>query len=177
MVRVAMDKKRGTEVVSDMLRSLAVVIVVIIPLWLLIPHHTRQHVTVIDYSTELSQARRVSAHPLVAPAGLPSAWRPTSVSSSGGSGTPLVFHLGYVTPAGDYAALEESDGPVAGYLVTLEGKTPQSLDSVRVGTASWQQLRGTDGRLALVSTATPTTVVVKGTAKLAELETLAASLR
>ena len=177
MVPVATDKKRGTEVVGDMLRSLAVVIVIIIPLWLLIPHHTHQHVTVIDYSTELSQARRVSAHPLVAPAGLPATWRPTSVSSSGGSGTPTVFHLGYVTPAGDYAALEESDGPVAAYLVTLEGKTPQSLDSVRVGTASWQQLRGTDGRLALASTATPMTVVVKGTAKLPELETLAASLR
>jgi hypothetical protein len=172
-----MDKKRGTEVVGDMLRSLAVVIVVIIPLWLLIPHHTHQHVTVIDYSTELSQARRVAAHPLVAPGGLPATWRPTSVSSSGGSGMPTVFHLGYVTPAGDYAALEESDGPVGAYLLTLEGKTPQSLDSVRVGTSSWQQLRGTDGRLALVSTATPMTVVVKGTAKLPELETLAASLR
>src|SRR5450432_1616836 len=85
-VGVATDKKRGTEVVSDMLRSLAVVAVVIVPLWFLIPHHTHQHVTVIDYSTELNQVRRVSAHPLVAPAGLPSTWRATSVSSSGGSG-------------------------------------------------------------------------------------------
>src|ERR1700712_2812221 len=135
MVDVALgraDKKRGTEVGGDMLRPLPVDIVISVPLWLLTPHPTHQHVTVIDYSTELSQARRVSAHPLVAPAGLPSTWRATSVSSSGGSGAPIVFHLGYVTPSGDYAAVEESDGPVAGYLLTLEGKSPQSLDSVRV---------------------------------------------
>lgn len=174
---MATDKKRGTEVVSDMLRSLAVVIVVIVPLWLLIPHHSHQHVTPIGYSTELAQARRVAAHPLVAPAGLPATWQPTSVSSTGGSGKPTVFHLGFVTPAGQYAAVEESDGAVGPYLLTLEGKTPQTLDSVRVGAASWEQLRGTDGRLALVSTATPMTVVVKGTAKLPELTTLAASLR
>src|SRR3954452_21270294 len=112
MVSVATDKKRGSEVVSDMLRSLAVVLVVIVPLWFLIPHHTHQHVTVIDYRSELNQARRVSAHTLLAPSGLPSTWRATSVSSSGGSGKPIVFHLGYITPAGDYAAVEESDGPV-----------------------------------------------------------------
>jgi hypothetical protein len=176
MVGVATDRKRGNEVVSDMLRSLAVVGVVIVPLWFIIPHHSKQHVTVIDYSTALSETRRVSAHPVLAPQGLPASWRATSVSSTGGSGRPIVFHLGFVTPAGDYAAVEESDGPAAAYLVTLEGKAPQSLAPVAVGAAQWRQLRGADGRLALVSPSTPMTVVVKGTAKLAELTTLAASL-
>jgi Protein of unknown function (DUF4245) len=174
---VATDKKRGTEVVSDMLRSLAVVGVIIVPLWFIIPHHTKQHVTVIDYSTALSETRRVSAHPVLAPQGLPSAWRATSVSSSGGSGKPVVFHLGFVTPAGDYAAVEESDGPSAAYLVTLEGKAPRTLTPVRVGAVAWRQLQGADGRIALVSTSSPMTVVVKGTAHLPELATLAASLR
>ena len=36
MSGVATDKKRGSEVVSDMLRSLVVVLVVIVPLWFLI---------------------------------------------------------------------------------------------------------------------------------------------
>ena len=174
---MATDKKRGTEVVSDMLRSLALVIVVIVPLWFLLPHHSSQHVTVIDYSTELSQARRVADHPVVAPAGLPATWRATSVSSTGGSGKPIVFHLGYVTPAGEYASVEESDGAVGPYLLSFVGKTPQTLDSVRVGSASWQQVRATNGRLVLVSTATPMTVLVTGTAKLPELALLAASLR
>ena len=177
MVDVATDKKRGSEVVSDMVRSLAVVAVIIVPLWLLIPHHTHQHVTVIDYSAALSETRRVSTLPVLAPAGLPARWRPTSVSSSGGSGQPVTFHLGYVTPAGDYAALEESDRPAAGYLVSLEGKTPTLLTPVRVGPTSWRQVRGTDGRLALVAPPAPMTVVVKGTASLAELTSLAASLR
>ena len=150
---------------------------VIVPLWILIPHHTHQHVTVIDYSTELNQARRVSAHPLVAPSGLPATWRATSVSSSGGSGKPVVFHLGYVTPAGDYAGVEESDGAAGPYLVSLLGKAPTTLDPVRVGAASWQQLRAKNGRLALVGGVNPMTVVVTGTAKLPELTVLAASLR
>jgi hypothetical protein len=177
MVDVATDKKRGTEVIGDMLRSLAVVGVIIVPLWLLIPHHAKQTVTRIDYSTALSQARRLSTHPVLAPAGLPSGWTPTSVSLSGGNGTPVVFHLGFVTPAGDYAGLEESDGPQDGYLVTLLGKTPQRLSDVRVGAMAWRSWRGTDDRVALLSPSAPPTVVVKGTAALPELVALAESLR
>lgn len=177
MVDVATDKKRGTEVIADMLRSLAVVGVIIVPLWLLIPHHTKQQVTVIDYSTALSQAERLSSQAVRSPAGLPATWRATSVSTAGGNGHPVVFHLGFVTPAGDYAALEESNGPANAYLLTLLGKTPKSLADVQVGAGSWRSLRGTDGRVALVSPSSPMTVVVKGTARLSELTTLAASLR
>ena len=177
MVDVATDKKRGTEVISDMLRSLAVVGVIIVPLWLLIPHHTQQRVTVIDYSTALAQAQRLSSHELRAPAGLPATWRATSVSTSGGDGHPVVFHLGFVTPDGDYASLEESNGPEDAYLVTLLGKTPKGLNDVQVGPTAWRSLRGTNGRVALISPSTPMTVVVTGTARLSELTTLAASLR
>jgi Protein of unknown function (DUF4245) len=176
MVDVATDKKRGTEVIADMLRSLAVVGVVIVPLWLLIPHHTQQHVTVIDYSTALRQAERVSSQQVVAPSGLPATWRATSVSLSGGDPNPVVFHLGFVTPAGDYAALEESNGPRSGYLTTLLGKTPKALPDVPVGAVAWRSLRDTNGRVALVSPSTPMTVVVTGTARLSELTTLAASV-
>lgn len=177
MVDVATDKKRGTEVISDMLRSLAVVGVIVVPLWLLIPHHTKQRVTVIDYSTALAQAERLSSHQVLAPTGLPATWRATSVSTSGGSGQPLVFHLGYVTPAGDYAAVEESNGPQDAYLLTLLGKKPQGLNDVQVGAVAWRSLRATNGRVALIRPVTPMTVVVTGTARLSELTTLALSLR
>jgi hypothetical protein len=169
------QKKRGTEVVSDMLRSLAVVGVVIVPLWLLIPHHSKQKVTVIDYSAALSQARRLSPQPLLAPAGLPAGWRVTSVSTAGGGGKPVVFHLGYVTPQTQYASLEESTDPA--FVRTLEGKAPVPLASVDVHGVAWRQVRGSDGRLALVSPQQPLVVVVKGTGTLAELTTLASSLR
>jgi hypothetical protein len=99
------------------------------------------------------------------------------VSASGGNGKPIVFHIGFVTPAGDYAAVEESDGPQAGYLVTLLGKTPKGLGDVRVGAVSWRSVRGADGRLALIRPSSPPSVVVTGTAALPELVTLAVSLR
>jgi hypothetical protein len=170
-------KKRGTEVISDMLRSLAVVGVVIVPLWLLIPHHSKQKVTVVDYGTALSQARRLSTHHLVAPAGLPATWRASNVTTSGGNGKPVVFHLGFVTPTNQYASLEESSGPEDAFLQTLLGKTPTGLSDVTVRGVAWRSLKGVDGRVALVSPATPVTVVVKGTADLAELTTLASALR
>ncbi len=160
-----------------MLRSLAVVGVIIVPLWLLIPHHAKQTVTVIDYSNALSQAERLSQQAVLVPTGLPATWRATSVSTSGGSGKPVLFHLGYVTPAGDYAALEESTGPADAFLVTLLGKKPVRLGDVPVGGAGWRSLMATDGRVTLVSPTTSPTVVVKGTASTAELTALAASLR
>jgi hypothetical protein len=171
------NKKRGTEVVSDMLRSLAVVGVVIVPLWLLIPHHTKQKVTVVDYSTALSQARRLTTYHLLAPLGLPATWRASNVTTSGGAGKPVVFHLGYVTPTNQYASLEESDADQAGFLQSLLGKAPTRLGDVPVGGTGWRSLRGADGRLALVAPTTQVTVVVKGTAPQGELGTLAASLR
>lgn len=174
---VGVAKKRGTEVVTDMLRSLAVVAVVIVPFWFIIPHHTKQHVTVVDYSTALNETRRVSTHPVLAPVGLPPGWRATSVSTSGGGSKPVVFHLGFLTPKGQYAAVEQSDGPAAAYLASLEGKAPRSLAPVTTGPRSWRQLLGADGRRALVSGSGGTMVVVKGTAGLPELSTLAGSLR
>ena len=171
------NKKRGTELISDMLRSLAVVGVVIVPLWLLIPHHTKQKVTVVDYSTALSQARRLTTQHLVAPAGLPTTWRPSNVTTSGGNGKPVVFHLGYVTPTNQYASLEESDGAQSAFVQTLLGGKPVGLPDVTIGGNAWRSVRGADGRLALIRPAAPVTVVVKGTADVAELRTLAESLR
>lgn len=171
------NKKRGTEVISDMLRSLAVVGVIIVPLWLLIPHHSKQKVTVVDYTTALNQARRLTTHHLVAPSGLPATWRASNVTTSGGNGHPVVFHLGYVTPANEYASLDESDGNEDGFLQSLLGKKPTGLSDVTVSGTAWRSFRGTDGRVALVSPSTPVTVVVKGTAPVGELTTLAASLR
>ena len=158
------NKKRGTELISDMLRSLAVVGVVIVPLWLLIPHHSKQKVTVVDYSTALSQARRLTQHHVVAPEGLPATWRPSNVTTSGGNGKPVVFHLGYVTPTNQYASLDESDGGRDSFVQSLAGKRSTALPDVRVGAVAWKSLRGTDGRVALVSPSSPVTVVVKGTA-------------
>jgi hypothetical protein len=160
-----------------MLLSLAVVLVVIAPLWLIIPHHTKQHVTVVDYQPVLAGSRRASAAPLLSPVGLPSSWRATSVSSTGGNGRPLRFHLGFLTPHSQYAAVEQSDGAAAALVTSLEGKSPKVLPPVRVGSLTWQQLRGADGRLALVAPPGRTAVVVTGTAGLPELTTLAASLR
>ena len=95
------------------------------------PAPQQQHVTVIDYSTALSQARRLSDHPCSRPPVFRRPWRPSNVTTSGGNGKPVVFHLGFVTPAGHYAPLEESDGPQAAYLAGSARASADGLDSVR----------------------------------------------
>ena len=109
-----------------------------------------------------------------APQGLPASWRPTSSRLSTGPKKPVSWHLGYVTPAGEYAALEESNrSPAAFVAATAPGK---AAGVRQVAGASWTQYADVKGR-ALVRTLGTVTLVVTGTASYDELATLAGSLQ
>src|SRR5581483_4202305 len=109
------------------------------------------------------QAVRAVSQPVLAPAGLPHAWKPTSQSLTG-TGTvksPLHLHIGFVTPKQQYAAVEETvpAGAVAA------GRQP----GVDINGRRWligHAARSTD--LALTVVTGRTLVQVTGSAKLAE---------
>ena len=88
---------------------------------LVLPGHGHK-VQTVSYSDEVRAATRLTAGAVLEPVGLPHGWQPTSARVGGGNGDPMTLHIGYVTPAGEYAALEESDGPAAGFLRGLLGK-------------------------------------------------------
>lgn len=107
-----------------------------------------------------------------------SGWFDTAAVSGVDGG---VLHLGFLTPAGSYAEVKQTDADAAtAKRAWAEGAT--DVGTVAINGARWQRLESpTTGRQALVlerdDQHPAVTVVVTGKADAAELEQLAASLR
>ena len=91
----------------------AAIIVVAVP----VPH-AAEPVT-ISYSGDLAALARLAPYPAVAPAGLPASWQPVSsglaVGGANGAGT-VTWQLGFMTPDGALAALEETNASAAAFI-------------------------------------------------------------
>ena len=88
--------------------------------------HAAEPVT-ISYSGDLATLGRLAPYPAVAPAGLPASWQPVSsglaVGGANGAGT-VTWQLGFMTPDGALASLEESNASAAAFIrrMTNDGK-------------------------------------------------------
>ena len=72
---------KGKQTVWDMVRSLAVIGVVVAGIYIFIPHDEKADPTrVVDYRVETVTARRAAPYPVAAPVGLGADWRATSVT-------------------------------------------------------------------------------------------------
>jgi hypothetical protein len=153
----------------------AAVIVVAIP-----APHAAQPVTV-GYRSDLATLARLAPYPAVAPAGLPASWQPVSsalaVGGANGAGT-VTWHLGYMTPDGSLASLEETNASASGFVTRMTNDgTP--LPSIRLDGRTWSfSVTPSRGQRSMyVTSPAGFTVVVTGNASWAELRELAASLR
>ncbi len=170
-------RPRGFETAGDMVRSLARVLVVVAVVFLLtVREGPKQVVTRVDFGPQLAEARDQAAYDVLAPVGLGRAWKPTSARGSS-DGAAVTWHLGIVTPAGDYAAVEQSDGSRAQFVDGFASGS-RGAGTVSVAGVTWRRLVGgePDPR-ALVRSAGGATTLVAGTASWTELRRLAASLR
>ena len=153
----------------------AAVLVVAIP-----APHAAVPVTV-SYQGDLAMLARLAPYPAVAPAGLPAAWTPVSsgLTTGGAEGAGTVtWQLGYSTPSGALASLEETNASPASFVRRMtNGGT--ALPPARAGGRTWN-LSATPARgqrsMYLTSPA-GFTLVVTGDATWPELRQLAASLR
>lgn len=153
----------------------AAVAVVAIPA----PHATEP--VPVSYRADLARLTRLAPYPAVAPAGLPPSWVPVSsglaVGGANGPGT-VTWQLGFMTPAGTLAALEESDAGARAFVsrMTNDG-TPlaSAFLNGRVWTLCATPARGQ--RSLYVTGAAGLVLVVTGSASWADLRLLAASLR
>ena len=174
-------RRRGFETLGDMARSLGVVLAVVFVLVLITWRTKGSEIRVIDYAPTLAQAKVGAPFALLAPERLSSGWRATSFSFDPPERTGVpgvtVWHLGFVTPADQYAGLEQSNGPGRDVLVAaITGPKPDGTSMV--SGASWARWTSADGkRRALTQTTGKVTVVVDGTAAWPELEELVGSLR
>ena len=173
--------RRGFETVADMARSMGVVLAVVAVVVLITIRTKGEVIRLVDVAGTYTQAKiGGTPFPLLRPVGLSDAWRATSVyfnppEVTGVPGVTL-WHIGYVTPANQYAGMEQTNGLASDALqAAVTGPSP--VGSIPVAGVTWQQFSGDGGtRRALVHTAGTVTVVVDGTAPWTELEELAGSL-
>jgi Protein of unknown function (DUF4245) len=137
--------------------------------------------TTISYHADLAAMTRAAPYPVVAPAGLPQSWSPVNsgvaVGGANGAGT-VTWRLGYATPSGTFAALEETNAAAAAFIRRMtNGGTAQApvQASGRTWSASENSERGQ--RSLAVTSPAGVTLVVTGNASWVQLHTLAASLR
>lgn len=171
-------RSRRKQTVGDMVRSLVVVLVLVgIVVVFNVAEQPDPVVRDIDYTGALAQARQEAPYDVLAPESLPASWRATSARTRP-DGAAVTWHLGLVTARGNYAAVEQSDGPDVGRFVDRFTAGASRAGTVEIGGRPWRRLEGgsPEARALLASTDGVTTLVAGG-ARWSELERLAASLR
>ncbi len=174
-VEAPKKSKRGRETALDMVRSLGLVILVIVPVWLLAraPSSDEAEIRVVDPSQAVEAFTR-DAPGVPVPGELPAGWQATSATYDGAARS---LRVGWVTPEEEYA--EFAAGAAPGLLEELVGDAAV-LDLVVVDGVAWEQRRDADGSLSLSRSYSGVTVVVgtsRATADRAELEVLLRALR
>ncbi|MEV6211069.1 DUF4245 domain-containing protein [Kitasatospora sp. NPDC051914] len=169
------SSKRGRQTVRDMILSMLAVGVVVFFGYLFIPHSGGDGVHVVDYRVALASAKRAAPYPVLGPQGLSDQWRATSVEYRKDAKGNAVWHLGFVTPSGQYAALEQSSG---GRDEVIAGVVPgaKADGSAPVAGQDWQRFQGTKYR-GLAQPGGTATTVVTGSASYEELAQLAGALK
>ena len=164
------------QTIGDMVRSMLVVLAFVVVLLIVTWRPQPEAVKVVDTTPAISRATYAADFPIEVPIGLAEGWRPTSArwEPTAKSGSDPVLHIGYVTPADEYAQVSQSANASDPY--TAE----QTDDGIDVGTqavedVTWQRWEHGD-RHSLVRIADGTTTIVSGTAGWDELIVLASSL-
>ncbi|MFD8701475.1 DUF4245 domain-containing protein [Kitasatospora sp. NPDC059648] len=170
---------RGRQTVRDMVLSMLAVGFVVWVGYLFLPHDANSDpVHVVEYKVAAASAKRAAPYPLLSPDGLSDKWRATSVGYtpadlSGGKGN--TWHLGFVTPSGQYAAVEQADVPRDKLLADkVTGAQPDGTSDTAGRT--WERVQGDKARALTAQNGSATTLVT-GTASYEELAELAQALK
>ncbi|MGV9265160.1 DUF4245 domain-containing protein [Kitasatospora sp. NPDC003701] len=170
---------RSRQSVRDMVLSMLAVGLVVWVGYLFLPHDAGgDGVRTVEYKVAAASAKRAAPYPLLSPEGLSDKWRATSVKYDPavlGGGRGNSWHLGFVTPSGQYAAVEQSDiarDALVGSLVA--GGKPDG--SAEVAGQAWERVQGGKSRALTLQSGGGTTVLT-GTASYEELAELAQALK
>ncbi|WP_328930402.1 DUF4245 domain-containing protein [Streptomyces sp. NBC_00190] len=165
---------KGKQTIWDMVRSLAVIGVVVAGIYLFIPHDENADPThTVDYRVETLTARRAAPYPVAAPVGLPAEWRATSVSYQRKNAN--AWHLGFLDPGKQYVAVEQSTDTSGKNLGKITQQAKSTGQTQQVGGAAWERWEG-EKYDALVKQEQGHVTVVTGTASFDQLGAMAAAL-
>jgi hypothetical protein len=163
---------RLRQTVRDMLLSLAVVFAAIAAILLITWRPAPDPVRVIDPTPTLALARAQAEYPVLYPADLDAAWRPTSArwEITPASEPDPAWHVGFVTPEDAYAQVGQSATDDATYVAEQVGQAEPAGEW-----QGWLRYESTDQR-ALVRVDGGVTIVVSGTAPWPTVQLLAERL-
>lgn len=167
---------------TNMTLSLGIVLGIVVLIVLLFPrphYNAVKPIAASELNQTIASAQRVAPYHVVVPTGLPSTWQPTSARVEGPDEEHVVqMHIGYYTPAGAYAAIEESNGSRAPF-VELETAHGKFMGQLTIGNVAWEKRYSANQKERSLDllTSDGATVVVTGSAQYDELAQLAASLR
>ena len=166
---------------ANMLRSMLplVLICLVIVWWTTLRQSSDVGVRTVDPSSTVQLAAVRADYPLLVPTGLDGDYRVTSArtdAGNAGAGDPVTLEIGFLTPAEEYAGFVVSDDPRGEPVATvLDGA--QEQDTVEIGGHTWTRSITEKDETALFRETDGVTVVVTGSAKDEELETVAAAVQ
>ncbi len=168
-------RRRGRETALDMLRSLGIVMLIVVPLWFLAQPNSgdAKKIRVVDPAADVT-AFHQAAPALPVPTTPPSGWQATSSTLQ-----PGTLRIGWVVPGDTYAEYAASTATAATFLPTITGDA-QQIGTADVAGVAWRELRDGAGHTSFVREVGGGTVVVGGereTASPAQLRLLAAAVR
>ncbi len=163
-----------------MLRSLLPLVLICLALvgWMSVKQSGVDTVREVDPTSTVQLAAARAGYPVVAPAGLPDGYRPTSArtdAGTAGAGDPVTLQVGYLTPSSEYAGFVVSDDARAGVVDDVLGGAREQ-GTVDLGGQAWTRGTTERGETVLSRTADGVTVLVTGSATDEELETVAAAV-
>lgn len=178
-------KRRGFETVRDMVLSMSLVGAVVFGVFWMVAWQRPEVQGPVRPAIDVEQVFRdvqISDPFLVlAPTGLADGWTPTSawfepagvnVAINGG-----VLHVGYLTPAGSYAEVRQTNGDRAVALAEWVDDATV-IDTVSLESQPWDVVQSdSTGKQGIVLEQDGTVVVVTGKAEMDELQELATALR
>ena len=179
--------RRLRTTVRDMILSMTLIVLPILAVFWLMPSTASSTpvsvVSASEYQAMLSAARVNLPFTALSPTGLSAGWQLTSDEYEPAGESAADWHLGYLTPSGKYAVLEQTTESIPEFL-NDESSDAAETGTVQVAGASWQEYTGTSpAALATLLFREDTTKagrsleVVGGSAPMSELRTLAASLQ
>lgn len=173
--------KRLTTGLGGFAMAMGACLLLVLAIYVVTPRSDQEVLPTVDYSSQLWAMRNDAPFTVYAPEGLPAGWRPTSSRVHGlgaGGDEPVAWHLGFVTPEDEYAALEQSDENASEYIPRMTNSS-KPLGTQQVNGETWTKYHRKDKKANSLARTLPggVSLVVTGTAAYEELAVLAGSLK
>lgn len=172
-------KSRLSQTARDMLLSIGAVIALVALIALFTYKPADEKIRVVDYQPTVAAARSTGAFDVAVPTGAAKDWKATSVRYVPSAADPKIatWHLGFITPTNQYAALEQTNGTDPNFIKESTAKGMPDGEQVIDG-QKWLRYYSSDtGHRSLVSSKNGITTIVTGTLTYDELVAMATSLR